>query len=327
MSALPRSVSPALQSISAACSSPRPSCCCPAAWASARNTRASRASRTATSAPSCSRAPRCKPRLGNPPHRVYETPAGHAERHRPAEPRRRPRRAADPADARFHRDALHRQRVAARRSRNTSRSRGASMIRRSTRSRSTSRARTSRKAASRSATTRTCRRRWSRPAARRRRKPLITKLSPNQTDIRENARRCIEAGTDALAVINTIMGMAIDVKHAPAGDRQRAGRSVGAGHQADRAAEGAPGVRGRAPASTCRSSARAASPRANDALEFLIAGATAVGIGTALFYDPLVCPKINAGIAEYLAASGMDSVHELIGSLQLPAKKVEACAC
>src|SRR5258708_33920282 len=45
-------------------------------------------------------------------------------------------------------------------------------------------------------------------------KPLITKLSPNQTDIRENARRCIEAGTDALAVINTIMGMAIDV-HTP----------------------------------------------------------------------------------------------------------------
>src|SRR4029077_7908740 len=44
------------------------------------------------------------------------------------------------------------------------------------------------------------------------RKPLITKLSPNQTDIRENARACIEAGTDALAVINTVMGMASDVK-------------------------------------------------------------------------------------------------------------------
>ena len=43
-------------------------------------------------------------------------------------------------------------------------------------------------------------------------KPLITKLSPNQTDIRENARRCIEAGSDGLAVINTIMGMAIDVQ-------------------------------------------------------------------------------------------------------------------
>ena len=44
------------------------------------------------------------------------------------------------------------------------------------------------------------------------RKPMITKLSPNQTDIAENARLCIEAGTDAFAVINTVMGMAIDVE-------------------------------------------------------------------------------------------------------------------
>src|SRR5690606_10695324 len=43
-------------------------------------------------------------------------------------------------------------------------------------------------------------------------KPIITKLSPNQTDIRENARRCIEAGTDGLAVINTLVGMAIDAE-------------------------------------------------------------------------------------------------------------------
>src|SRR4029450_6982972 len=46
-------------------------------------------------------------------------------------------------------------------------------------------------------------------------KPLITKLSPNQTDIQENARRCIDAGSDALAVINTIMGMAIDIETRP----------------------------------------------------------------------------------------------------------------
>jgi dihydroorotate dehydrogenase (NAD+) catalytic subunit len=43
-------------------------------------------------------------------------------------------------------------------------------------------------------------------------KPIITKLSPNQTDIKENARRCIEAGSNALAVINTVLGMSIDVK-------------------------------------------------------------------------------------------------------------------
>jgi dihydroorotate dehydrogenase (NAD+) catalytic subunit len=57
-------------------------------------------------------------------------------------------------------------------------------------------------------------------------KPLITKLSPNQTDIRENARRCIEAGSDGLAVINTIMGMAIDVKtRRPGSATCRAGRA------------------------------------------------------------------------------------------------------
>jgi dihydroorotate dehydrogenase (NAD+) catalytic subunit len=53
---------------------------------------------------------------------------------------------------------------------------------------------------------------------------------------------------------------------------------------------------------------------ANDALEFLVAGATTVGVGTALFYDPLVCKKINDGIAAYLAKHGMQSVRELIGT-------------
>ena len=53
---------------------------------------------------------------------------------------------------------------------------------------------------------------------------------------------------------------------------------------------------------------------ANDALEFLIAGAATVGIGTALFYDPLVCKKINDGIAAYLAKHGMKSVSELVGT-------------
>ena len=57
---------------------------------------------------------------------------------------------------------------------------------------------------------------------------------------------------------------------------------------------------------------------ANDAIEFLIAGASAVGIGTALFYDPLVCKKINAGIAAYLREHGIASVADLTGTLQLP---------
>jgi dihydroorotate dehydrogenase (NAD+) catalytic subunit len=144
-------------------------------------------------------------------------------------------------------------------------------------------------------------------------KPIITKLSPNQTDIRENARACIEAGTDALAVINTVMGMAIDVNtRRPVIGNIQGGLSGPAikpiallkVHQVYEVARrhnipiiGQGGI--------CS---------ANDALEFLIAGATAVGVGTALFYDPLVCQKINAGIAEYLARNGMTSVTDLVGT-------------
>ena len=147
------------------------------------------------------------------------------------------------------------------------------------------------------------------------RKPLITKLSPNQTDIRENARRCIEAGTDALAVINTITGMAIDtVTRRPVLGNVQGGLS-------------GPAIKPIALLKV-REVYEVAGPRgipiigqggiasAGDALEFLIAGASAVGVGTALFYDPLVCPKINAGIADYLAANGMASVSELTGTLR-----------
>jgi dihydroorotate dehydrogenase (NAD+) catalytic subunit len=66
---------------------------------------------------------------------------------------------------------------------------------------------------------------------------------------------------------------------------------------------------------------------ADDALEFIIAGATTVGVGTSLFYDPLVCRKINAGVAAYLAANGMASVAELVGTLDAPKKTVQACTC
>ena len=144
-------------------------------------------------------------------------------------------------------------------------------------------------------------------------KPLITKLSPNQTDIRENARACIEAGTDALAVINTVMGMAIDVNtRRPVIGNIQGGLSGPAikpiallkVHQVYEVARrhnipiiGQGGI--------CS---------ANDALEFLIAGASAVGVGTALFYDPLVCQKINTGIADYLARNGFASVADLVGT-------------
>jgi dihydroorotate dehydrogenase (NAD+) catalytic subunit len=146
------------------------------------------------------------------------------------------------------------------------------------------------------------------------RKPLITKLSPNQTDIRENARRCIEAGTDAFAVINTLMGMAIDVeKRRPVLANVQGGLS-------------GPAIKPIALLKTWQVYQEAAPhgvpiigqggiASASDALEFLIAGASAVGVGTALFYDPLVCQKINAGIADYLRRHGLAGVGELVGTL------------
>src|SRR5579863_537635 len=156
------------------------------------------------------------------------------------------------------------------------------------------------------------------------RKPLITKLSPNQTDIRENARRCIEAGTDALAVINTIMGMAIDV-----GARRPVIGNVQGGlsgpairpiallkvHQVYEVARphGIPIIGQGGITST------------NDALEFIIAGATAVGIGTALFYEPLACQSINQGIAEYLRAQGLSEVTQLVGTLR-STRETQDCA-
>src|SRR5499425_133683 len=118
-------------------------------------------------------------------------------------------------------------------------------------------------------------------------KPLITKLSPNQTDIRENARRCIEAGTDALSVINTIMGMAIDLEtRRPVIGNVQGGLSGPAikpiallkVHQVyEVAAPHCIPIIGEGGITTV-----------NDALEFLIAGAAAVGVGTALFYEPMI---------------------------------------
>jgi dihydroorotate dehydrogenase (NAD+) catalytic subunit len=143
-------------------------------------------------------------------------------------------------------------------------------------------------------------------------KPIITKLSPNQTDIAANAKACIEAGTDGFAVINTLMGMAIDItKRAPILGNGRGGLSgpaikpiallkvnqvyeVAKLHNVPIIGQG--GI-----------------VNANDALEFMMAGASTIGVGTALFYEPLVCPVINAGIAEFL---GEQSLPELIGSLR-----------
>jgi dihydroorotate dehydrogenase (NAD+) catalytic subunit len=147
-------------------------------------------------------------------------------------------------------------------------------------------------------------------------KPLIAKLSPNQTDIQENARCCIEAGADALSVINTVMGMAIDAEtRKPVIGNVRGGLSGPAIKpiallkvQQVYEVAGPKGVPIIGQGGICS---------AEDALEFIIAGAATVGVGTALFYDPLVCRKINQGIADYLSRHGLQNVSELVGTLKL----------
>ena len=147
-------------------------------------------------------------------------------------------------------------------------------------------------------------------------KPIITKLSPNQTDIANNAARCIDAGSDGLAVINTVTGMAVDIKtRKPVIGNNRGGLSgpsikpiallrvhqvyqVSKKHNVPIIGQG--GI-----------------ASANDALEFIIAGAATIGVGTALFYDPLVCEKINTGISQYLSDHKLSNVGSLVGTLQL----------
>ena len=158
-------------------------------------------------------------------------------------------------------------------------------------------------------------------------KPLITKLSPNQTDIAENARRCIEAGSDAFAVINTLMGMAIDIEaRVPYIGNNQGGLSGPAikpiavlkVHQVYQVARdhGSPII------------GQGGVTSAADAIEFLLAGASTIGIGTALFYDPLILPKINRGILDYLDRHKLEHVSQLTGALQLnTARPGQQCGC
>ncbi len=143
--------------------------------------------------------------------------------------------------------------------------------------------------------------------------PLIVKLSPNVTDITEFARVAEDEGADALSLINTLLGMAIDIHR----KRPRLSRGVGGlsgpairpvalrmVHQVFRVTRlpviGMGGI-------VC----------AEDAVAFLLAGASAVSVGTANFVDPLCPLEIIVGIASYLKAHGYSSVQQLVGALEV----------
>jgi dihydroorotate dehydrogenase (NAD+) catalytic subunit len=146
--------------------------------------------------------------------------------------------------------------------------------------------------------------------------PIIPKLTPNVTDIASIAKAAEEAGADAISLVNTFQAMAIDIEtrrprlsnivgglSGPA-IRPIAVRMVYECHRAVRVPiVGMGGIAG-----------------ARDAIEFLIAGASAVQIGTAGFVDPLIWPKVHAGIAEYLQRHGVARVADLVGTVDTKAR-------
>ena len=147
-------------------------------------------------------------------------------------------------------------------------------------------------------------------------KPLITKLSPNQTDIAANARRCIEAGSDGLAVANTFTGMAIDI------ETRRPVLGINHGGLSGPAVKPMALLRVHEVYQVARPHGvpiivQGGIGSAEDAIEFLIAGAAALGVGTALFYAPHLCGKLNRGLCDYLRRHDLDNVSRLVGTLRL----------
>jgi len=141
-------------------------------------------------------------------------------------------------------------------------------------------------------------------------KTLIVKLSPNVTDITEIARRVEAAGADALAVINTVRGMSIDVDRA----QPRLGNGSGG--------LSGPAIRPIAVLAVWEVARSVKIPivgqggieTARDALEFFLAGASAVSIGTGNFTDPRAPDNVVAGLRDHLAARGHTALREIVGA-------------
>ena len=143
-------------------------------------------------------------------------------------------------------------------------------------------------------------------------KPLIVKLSPNVTSIADIALAVQDAGADAVSLINTLMGMAVDI------ERRRRVLSIGTGGLSG------PAVKPVALRMVYQVARAVKVPviglggimTAEDAIEFLMCGATAIEIGTANFIDPTVTVKVRDGISDWLDRHGCRSVQEIIGALE-----------
>ncbi|MEK6619516.1 MAG: dihydroorotate dehydrogenase [Chloroflexota bacterium] len=147
-------------------------------------------------------------------------------------------------------------------------------------------------------------------------KPIIVKLTPNAPDVVAVARAVEEAGADAVTAINTILGMKIDVR------KRRPVLGTGSGGLSG------PAIRPIAVHITYQVAQAVSIPvigaggvaSTEDALEFLMAGASAVQVGTATFADPLAPITVVEGLAAYVRANGLASIRDIIGAA-LPAKR------
>lgn len=145
--------------------------------------------------------------------------------------------------------------------------------------------------------------------------PVIAKLAPDVADVVAVARSCVDGGADALAMINTPIGMSIDV------DTMRPALAAGTG--------GLSGPAIRPLAVRCVWQVHAALPgvpiigmggvtTGRDALELILAGACAVAVGTALFHDPYACPRIQRELEELLQERGFDRLADAVGLAHRP---------
>ncbi len=143
-------------------------------------------------------------------------------------------------------------------------------------------------------------------------KTLITKLSPNVTDIVEMARVAVSAGSDALSLTNTLLGIAIDIEKR---------KPILGGVTGGLSGPAIKPVALRMVWDACKAVevpviGMGGIATGSDAVEFLIAGATAVAVGTATFYHPDAAASISDGIMDYMSAHGIEDIHDLIGTLK-----------
>jgi dihydroorotate dehydrogenase (NAD+) catalytic subunit len=142
--------------------------------------------------------------------------------------------------------------------------------------------------------------------------PIIMKLSPNVTDIAEMARAAEAGGADCLSLINTLTGMKIDVNRKTFALANKTGGLSG------------PAIKPVAVRMVYQVAQAVSIPiigmggimNAEDALEFILAGATAVSVGTANFVNPAATVEVIAGIEEYMSKYGVEDINELIGAVK-----------